>query len=40
MFDAEQQRNIEMNTYVNAYQQGDINDIKVLHDNPWEIVQD
>ena len=40
MFDAEQQRSIEMNTYVNAYQQGDINDMKVLHDNPWESIKD
>ena len=36
MVDAEQQRNIELNAYVNAYQQGDINDMKVLHDIPWE----
>ena len=40
IFDAEQQRSIEMNAYVNVYQQGDINDIKVLHDNPWEITED
>ena len=38
MFDSVQQQSIEYNAYVNAYQQGDINEMKVLHDNPWENV--
>lgn len=38
MLDAAQQQSIEYNAYVNAYQQGDIDDMKVLHDNPWENV--